>query len=193
MRALERFLLLQTIDQRWREHLHDMDYLQQGIHLRSAAQLDPLVAYKNEAFSLFGDLMNLVWSDYARMIYHVQVTLQDDPASGAPEPAPLPTRTPSPASSTATGGGRVSYSGGTPGPAGAQAIAAVAGGAQSAISADYGAAGADYGGSGSGPSAAGAATNGAATVQPRRAEAEPGRNDLCWCGSDKKYKKCHGA
>ena len=61
MRALERFLLLQIIDQRWREHLHDMDYLREGIHLRGLAQLDPLVAYKNEAFTLFGDLMNLVW------------------------------------------------------------------------------------------------------------------------------------
>ncbi len=79
MRALERFLLLQIIDQRWREHLHDMDYLQQGIHLRSAAQMDPLVAYKNEAFTLFGDLMNMIWTDFAQMIFHVQVTVTDDP------------------------------------------------------------------------------------------------------------------
>ncbi len=70
MRALERFLLLQTIDQRWREHLHDMDYLREGIHLRGVAQLDPLVAYKNEAYTLFGDLMNLIWFDFARMIFH---------------------------------------------------------------------------------------------------------------------------
>ena len=51
MRALERFLLLQIIDQRWREHLYDMDYLREGIHLRGFAQIEPLVAYKNEAFS----------------------------------------------------------------------------------------------------------------------------------------------
>ena len=57
MGALERFLLLQIIDERWREHLFDMDYLREGIHLRGFAQLDPLVAYKNEAFTLFGDLM----------------------------------------------------------------------------------------------------------------------------------------
>jgi preprotein translocase subunit SecA len=61
MRFLERFLLLQIIDQRWREHLHDMDYLREGIHLRGFAQIEPLVAYKNEAFTLFGDLMNGVW------------------------------------------------------------------------------------------------------------------------------------
>ena len=48
MRELERFMLLQIIDERWREHLHDMDYLREGIHLRGFAQIDPLVAYKNE-------------------------------------------------------------------------------------------------------------------------------------------------
>ena len=71
MGALERFLLLQIIDERWREHLFDMDYLREGIHLRGFAQIDPLVAYKNEAFTLFGDLMNSVWADYARMIFNV--------------------------------------------------------------------------------------------------------------------------
>ena len=53
MRALERFLLLQIIDQRWREHLYDMDYLREGIHLRGFAQIEPIIAYKNEAFTLF--------------------------------------------------------------------------------------------------------------------------------------------
>src|SRR5262249_8380507 len=69
MGALERFLLLQIIDERWREHLFDMDYLREGIHLRGFAQIDPLVAYKNEAFTLFGDLMNSVWDDYARLLF----------------------------------------------------------------------------------------------------------------------------
>ena len=73
MRALERYLLLQIIDQRWREHLYDMDYLREGIHLRGFAQIDPLVAYKNEAFTLFSDLMNTIWSDFSRMIFHVEV------------------------------------------------------------------------------------------------------------------------
>ena len=53
MRALERYLLLQIIDSRWREHLYDMDYLREGIHLRGFAQIEPIVAYKNEAFTLF--------------------------------------------------------------------------------------------------------------------------------------------
>ena len=103
MRALERYLLLQIIDNRWREHLYDMDYLREGIHLRGFAQIEPIVAYKNEAFDLFTDLMNSIWSDFARMVYHVEVEIEvDDPAAaqtafGAPagsRPAPGPSPTP---------------------------------------------------------------------------------------------------
>ena len=73
MRALERFVLLQIIDERWREHLHDMDYLREGIHLRGFAQIDPLVAYKNEGFEMFTGLMNSIWEEFARYIFHVEV------------------------------------------------------------------------------------------------------------------------
>ncbi|MDQ6811640.1 MAG: preprotein translocase subunit SecA, partial [Actinomycetota bacterium] len=86
MGALERFLLLQIIDERWREHLFDMDYLREGIHLRGFAQIDPLVAYKNEAFTLFGDLMNSVWTDYARMIFNVQVNIEGENGGQPPVP-----------------------------------------------------------------------------------------------------------
>jgi preprotein translocase subunit SecA len=176
MRALERFMLLQTIDQRWREHLHDMDYLREGIHLRGHAQLDPLVAYKNEAFTLFGDLMNTIWSDFAQMIFHVQVSIQQDPAGSGQMPA-MP-RQPSAAASSPTGGGRVSYSGGTGAAVGAQALAAAAGAP-----------------AGLGPAVDGGVPEQAApvAVEQRRTEDEPGRNDPCWCGSGKKFKKCHGA
>ena len=87
MRALERFLLLQIIDERWREHLYDMDYLREGIHLRGFAQIDPLVAYKNEGFELFGDLMNSIWTDFSRMIFHVQVNVEGDNGGGGAPPA----------------------------------------------------------------------------------------------------------
>jgi preprotein translocase subunit SecA len=99
MRALERFLLLQIIDQRWKEHLYDMDYLREGIHLRGFAQIEPLVAYKNEAFELFRDLMNSIWADYAQMVFHVQVTPMDE--NGQPIPAPGAVSSPSTASSSA--------------------------------------------------------------------------------------------
>ena len=78
MRALERYLLLQNIDQRWREHLYDMDYLREGIHLRGFAQIEPIIAYKNEAFTLFQDLMNTIWADFARMIYNVEVRIEGE-------------------------------------------------------------------------------------------------------------------
>jgi preprotein translocase subunit SecA len=76
MRALERYLLLQIIDQQWREHLYDMDYLREGIHLRGFAQIDPIIAYKNEAFELFTDLMNGLWTRFAQMIFNVEVEVE---------------------------------------------------------------------------------------------------------------------
>jgi len=175
MRFLERWLLLEIIDQRWQEHLYDMDYLREGIHLRGFAQIEPLVAYKNEAFELFRDLMNGVWGDFARLVFHVEVTLQDENGNGAGGPPP---HRPSPARSSATGGGRVSYSGGTGAQPSALAMAAAgAGGAEG-----YAAAEGD-------PAPAMPA------VEQRRVDESEqiGRNDPCWCGSGKKFKKCHGA
>src|ERR1700677_1351075 len=132
MGALERFLLLQIIDERWREHLFDMDYLREGIHLRGFAQLDPLVAYKNEAFTLFGDLMSSVWADYTRMIFNVQVNVEDGNGGGpngggqAGGQPPIPAFAPGGSSTRA---GRVSYSGGQSAMgAGAIAAGAAAGG-----------------------------------------------------------------
>jgi preprotein translocase subunit SecA len=174
MRALERYLLLQIIDQRWREHLYDMDYLREGIHLRGFAQIEPLVAYKNEAFELFRDLMNSIWDDYARLIFHVQVTVEGP--NGGPPPAPV-SRRPSSAASSPTGGGRVTYSGGGA-PQGAMAIAAAAGGAVP-------------------DGAGGMYEEEPMPVQVEQRHVDPaeqiGRNDPCWCGSGKKFKKCHGA
>ncbi len=83
MRYLERQILLQIIDNRWREHLYEMDYLREGIHLRGFAQIDPLVAYKNEGFEMFRELMNSIWEEFARVIFHVEVTVE--PADFQPE------------------------------------------------------------------------------------------------------------
>src|ERR671915_558760 len=76
MRQLERFMLLQIIDERWREHLHDMDYLREGIHLRGFAQIDPLVAYKNEGFDMFTELMSNIWDEFARYVFNVEVEVE---------------------------------------------------------------------------------------------------------------------
>jgi preprotein translocase subunit SecA len=76
MRDLERFLLLQIMDDAWREHLHDMDYLREGIHLRGFAQIEPIVAYKNEAFELFNQLITAIWTQFAQLIFNVQVQVE---------------------------------------------------------------------------------------------------------------------
>ncbi len=176
MGALERFLLLQIIDERWREHLFDMDYLREGIHLRGFAQIDPLVAYKNEAFALFGDLMNSVWTDFARMVFNVQVNVEGENGGGAPLPSFA-------AAGSSTRAGRVSYSGGQSAQGAgalAAAAAAAAGGAQDGAQA--------YGGEGMEEEAV-------PVVEQRVLDEahQVGRNDPCWCGSGKKFKKCHGA
>ena len=174
MGALERFLLLQIIDERWREHLFDMDYLREGIHLRGFAQIDPLVAYKNEAFTLFGDLMNSIWTDYTRMIFNVQVNVEA-PNGGA---APLGAFA---AAGSSTRAGRVSYSGGHSA-VGAGALAAAA--ASAGVVGDAGAGAYE-----------GEELEQPPVVQQRVVDDEHqlGRNDPCWCGSGKKFKKCHGA
>jgi preprotein translocase subunit SecA len=191
MREVERYLLLEIIDHRWQEHLYDMDYLQQGIYLRGAAQLDPLVAYKNEAYTLFQDLMHSVWHDFGRFIYHVQVTVEDESTlQHQPQPPQMPSR-PSASASSATGGGRVSYSGG----AAQSGSAAITSAAAEAGLGTAGPAGIP------GVSAVSAVphelepADAPPPVQQRTLDAEQqiGRNDPCWCGSGKKFKKCHGA
>ena len=219
MGELERYLLLETIDQRWKEHLYDMDYLREGIHLRGFAQIEPLVAYKNEGFVLFGDLMNTIWSDFSRMIFNVVVEIDGEPVVPTAQPlgeAPVP----------------LNYSGGGPDQPSALAEAAA-----SAYAAQAPAAAAAPGLGGGGATATPvkietpeqleaylletlgmqtliAAQNGdqkaimevtavletldlpqAPVVEQRvtTEEEQIGRNDPCWCGSGKKYKKCHGA
>jgi preprotein translocase subunit SecA len=172
MRYLERSILLQVIDNRWREHLFDMDYLREGIHLRGFAQIDPLVAYKNEGYAMFEELMHSIWEEFSKLIFHVEVEL--DPAraqaafapNGESEPAAL------------------DYSGGTleGQPSALQQVAAT-GTAGAVEMVSTGAGGAQAG-------------NGAAEVVETVVKDEHdkiGRNDPCWCGSGKKYKKCHGA
>ena len=86
MRYLERMILLQIIDNRWREHLYEMDYLREGIHLRGFAQIDPLVAYKNEGYSMFQELMAAIWEEFARVIFHVEVNVEPAQAQEMFEP-----------------------------------------------------------------------------------------------------------
>ena len=163
MRGLERQVMLRVIDQHWRTHLYEMDYLKEGIHLRAAGQKDPLSEWQREGFEMFGDLMKRIRRDFVRMITHIQVVKPETEQVSA-------TR-------------NVTYSGPTdPSEAPsalAQAAAAAAGvplaGAKPAAA----------------PSAAGKPAAGTATMVRSAAE-KTGRNAPCPCGSGKKYKLCCG-
>ncbi len=76
MRQVERQVMLQIIDQRWREHLYEMDHLRDGIHLRAMGQKDPAVEWQREGFEMFGALMTGVAQDFVKYVMHVQVEVQ---------------------------------------------------------------------------------------------------------------------
>jgi preprotein translocase subunit SecA len=84
MRELERLVLLNITDTKWREHLFEMDYLQEGIHLRAYAQKDPLTEYRREAFTMFEELTESIRQDFVRYVYRVELVRQDEP--GRPRP-----------------------------------------------------------------------------------------------------------
>jgi preprotein translocase subunit SecA len=77
MRRIERLVLLSVIDNRWREHLYEMDYLQEGIGLRSMAGKDPLVEYQREGFDMFMRMQDAIKEDFARYMFHVQAVRED--------------------------------------------------------------------------------------------------------------------
>ncbi len=79
MREVERQVMLRIIDQRWREHLYEMDYLQEGINLRAMGQKDPLTEWQREGYEMFGQLMKGIADDFVRYVMHVQV-VQKEPA-----------------------------------------------------------------------------------------------------------------
>ena len=79
MRQVERQVMLRIIDQRWREHLEEMDYLQEGINLRAMGQKDPLVEWQREGFQMFGAMMAGIARDFVRYVMNVQVTQPDEP------------------------------------------------------------------------------------------------------------------
>ncbi len=90
MRALEREIMLQLIDQKWREHLSEMDYLREGINLRAMGQQDPLVAWQRDGYEMFGQMMASIDDDYVKIVMHAQVQLleQVQPDDDAAWPAP---------------------------------------------------------------------------------------------------------
>jgi preprotein translocase subunit SecA len=163
MRDLERFIVLQTVDIRWREHLENMDYMREGIHLRGMAQKDPLVEYRNEGHTMFLELNRAIREEVVSLLYHAEVS-PDDSALQQQQ-----------GEQNGGGNGGMSYE--HQSLAGAEAILAAGGSSAVATAAVAG------GGSVATP------------LKPKvKSELESiGRNDPCYCGSGKKYKKCHGA
>ncbi len=160
-REVERYIVLEVVDTRWREHLENMDYLREGVHLRAFAQKDPLVEYRGEGHSMFEELSVLIREEVLMLLFHAQIE---------PREAEELIRTDD------LDGGGFAYE--HESLAGADAIAAAGlGGEAVAVSTGLG------GGGGA-----------VATQQRVTADRDKiGRNDPCWCGSGKKFKKCHGA
>jgi len=78
LRELERKVLLSVLDRKWREHLYEMDYLQEGIGLRAMAQRDPLVEYQREGYDLFAAMMDAIKEEFASLVFNVEVTVEGD-------------------------------------------------------------------------------------------------------------------
>ena len=179
------FIMLSVIDEKWKDHLYDLDHLKASIGFRGWGQKDPLVEYKKEAYDMFVDLMSDLRKTLSSYFFRAQF--------GQPQQRRAPQR--------------MVYSGPAEPQTGVLDEAALAarrrGGASprrpvvdemgmSASAASGGAAGAAVPG---GPDPRQLATNrgeGQPQKAPATAEKEPGRNDPCPCGSGKKYKKCHG-
>lgn len=145
MRQIERLATLRAIDEKWREHLYEMDQLKEGINLRAYGQKDPLLEYKSEGFRMFEEMLSQVDENILETIFKTQVV----------EPPPARRRMP-------------------------QQMAAVH---QSSTGMGF-----------QGPSQPQQPPL-AGKRQPRVVDEKEkiGRNEPCWCGSGKKYKKCHGA
>ncbi|HZU78820.1 MAG TPA: preprotein translocase subunit SecA, partial [Acidimicrobiales bacterium] len=187
-RQVEREVMLQIIDQRWRDHLAEMDYLREGINLRAMGQQDPLVAWQREGFQMFGQMMDSIDDDYLRYVMHVQVvseaTAEPDLTRANYVAAADPSEGPSlldafRATAPSDGAGMGPQA--APEPVAAQVAAAAGSPAQTPSPAG--------GVAGMRPAPAG----GDGATRVRSANEKLGRNDPCWCGSGKKFKLCHGS
>jgi len=204
MRQIERDVYLQIMDARWRDHLSEMDNLKDGIHLRWTVQADPLNAWQQEGYNMFGQLLEVIDNDYLRYILHVEAV--QPAASEAPDlDKAVYAAAEDPVAETSSLAGSMA----------AERGAQVA--AQSSVLTQpvgpVGGDGAIGGGDGAGAGAGNGNGNGrkrqrGAKAQVSRPNApdpdamrptvkaqteKVGRNEPCWCGSGKKFKFCHGA
>jgi preprotein translocase subunit SecA len=164
LRRVERDVMLQIVDAQWKDHLYALDHLKEGIGLRGYGQRDPLVEYKRESFDLFQAMKDRIDEEMVRYLWRLRLTPPPETAATAAAPTPGPALPPTPA--VARRPTQMTFSGGssTTAPRGGRA-----------------------------PAPARTGGDDAPVKQVRRDEPKIGRNDPCWCGSGKKFKKCHGA
>jgi len=167
LRDIERRVMLSVLDQHWREHLYEMDYLQEGINLRAMGQRDPLAEWQREGFDMFEAMMGRIEDDFVRYVFHLQVVVDEKPSQqlanvrySAPDEPVQGSGAIRTAVATADGAAPV------PAPVAAAATAQA--------------------------TAAPARRSAPEPQQPVKVDKTPGRNDPCFCGSGKKYKLCHG-
>ncbi len=162
MRQIERQVMLRVIDTHWREHLYEMDYLQEGINLRAMGQKDPLTEWQREGYEMFGQMMDAIATDFVKYVMHLQVVAP--PQTEAPAVRDVRYSAPE---------GPVQGSGAVRSAAAAQAAA---GGVEGMPAA---------------PPPPGTDDEPMRPIV-KSAEERVGRNEPCFCGSGKKYKHCHG-
>jgi preprotein translocase subunit SecA len=208
MREFERKVVLSVLDRKWREHLYEMDYLQEGIGLRAMAQRDPLVEYQREGFDLFSSMMDAIKEESVGFLFNLEVQVEQQPAVRAtadgeagPADGALPAgqdgadRAAAPAAAAGPGI-----------PAGAGAGPAIV--AKGLVAPrrparlEYSAPTVDGGGSveqrSGGSASAAPARRGGTVVEASVASDHPewgkvARNAPCPCGSGRKFKRCHGS
>jgi len=184
VRQLERMVLLQVIDRKWREHLYEMDYLQEGISLRAYAQRDPVVEYQREGFDMFATMMDGIKEETVGFLFNLEVQVEEAQPEPTEEAAPV-VLDQAPVEVRAKGLRRA------PQPQGlmysAPTIDGAAGAHGVAVERPQAPALGVGGGTPSGGSARRQAPGQAV------ADASPSRNAPCPCGSGRKYKRCHGA
>jgi preprotein translocase subunit SecA len=176
-------VMLNVLDEKWKDHLYDLDQLRNSIHYRSWGQKDPLIEYKEEAYSMFVDLMSDIYTTFAERFLRAQISF-GPPAGGAPPAGGSPARPAAPkkrynalgvledvpAEDAAAEAEAPAAAAAAPAPAPAPQREAMVVGAGK-------------------PRALNQGTGGGGAVD----WSTVGRNDPCPCGSGKKFKKCHGA
>ncbi len=165
---VERDLMLQIVDQQWKDHLYSLDHLKEGIGLRGYGQRDPLVEYKKESFALFQDMRRRIEEEVVKYLWWLRPVVEHGEATLAAPARPAP-RKPAALNYNNPAQERPSVFN--------QPAAAPAGAPNDLVQ-----------------DRAPARVGGDDVIKTvKREEPKIGRNDPCWCGSGKKFKKCHGA